>query len=73
MFLSLTAPDPRICPVCHGMGFYYVETPGRNKPLEAVLRQCQRPHADKVMVQGGTETAMFVQPAATMQRQEATR
>lgn len=68
MFRRLTVPDARICPVCHGMLYYYVETPGRNQPLEAELRVCQRVHADKVMVQDGTETPMFPQPAVTVRR-----
>jgi hypothetical protein len=32
------------------MGWYYVQTPDHNFPLEAVLRQCLRQHADKVLV-----------------------
>ena len=68
MFHKLTAPDARICPVCHGMGYYYLETPGRNKPLEAEFKKCQRPHADKVMVQGGAETPMYPQPSAQVRR-----
>lgn len=43
MLIRLTAPDPRICGQCHGMGWYYLETPYRNKPLNAVLKHCQQP------------------------------
>lgn len=61
MFHRLVAPDPMICPVCHGMDWYYVETPGRNLPIEAELKRCQRPHADRVMRQNGTDTPMYPQ------------
>lgn len=40
--VELTAMDSRICPLCAGAGWYYVETPGRNKPLYARLVKCQR-------------------------------
>ena len=59
MFRRLVTPDPRICLICHGMGWYYVQTPGRNTPTEAALRQCQRPHADKVLVVDNIETPLF--------------
>jgi len=35
------------------MGWYYVETPERNRPIEAVLKQCQRLHADRLVVGDG--------------------
>lgn len=40
--VELTAMDKRICPICSGAGWYYVETPGRNKPNQAILKQCPR-------------------------------
>ena len=62
MFHRLVAPDARICRQCRGMGFFYMQTPGRNIPLEAVLRKCDWQHADKVMVQDEVETVLFQQP-----------
>lgn len=59
MFIRLTAPDPRICPQCSGMGWYYVETPERNRPIEAVLKQCQRLHADRLLVEGDRVTVLY--------------
>jgi len=67
VFHRLVAPDTRICRQCSGMGFYYVQTPGRNTPLEAELRRYDWQHADKVLVQDAVETVLFPQP------QEATR
>ena len=64
MLVKLKAMDTRICPVCSGAGFYYVSTPDRNAPLEAVLRQCQRQHADKVLVIDNIETPLFEQKPA---------
>ncbi len=60
---KLTVPDVRICPVCLGMVYYYVETPGRNQPIEAELKRCQRPHADRVVMQNGVETPVYPQGA----------
>lgn len=40
--IELKAPDQRICPICSGMSWYYVETPGRNRPIYAALKQCPR-------------------------------
>lgn len=59
MLIRLTAPDPRICGQCHGMGWYYLETPYRNKPLNAVLKQCQRLHADRLLVEGDRVTVLY--------------
>ncbi len=61
MYRRLTPPDPRICQQCHGMRWYYLATPGRNKPLEAELKQCQRPHAESVTTDPdrNTETVLF--------------
>ncbi|MCB1589230.1 MAG: hypothetical protein KDI56_10045 [Xanthomonadales bacterium] len=39
--VELTAMDKRICPLCSGAGWYYVDVPGR-KPIPAVLKQCPR-------------------------------
>ena len=66
MLVKLKPMDPRICPVCSGAGFYYRETPERNAPLCAVLVQCQRQHADKVLVIDDIETPLFErQPEAS--------
>lgn len=59
MLIRLTAPDPRICQQCHGAGWYYVETPDENRPLGAVLRQCNLPHADRVLIEGDRETVLY--------------
>ena len=59
MLIRLTTPDQRICQQCHGAGWYYVETPERNRPLEAVLKQCQRLHADRLLVEGDRVTALY--------------
>ena len=69
MFRRLAPPDVRICPICSGIGWYYVQTPDHNFPLEAVLRQCQRQHADKVLVVDDIETPLFERQPT----QEATR
>lgn len=66
MLIRLTTPDQRICGQCHGMGWYYVETPESNRPLNAVLKQCQRPHAEmepkqldlSKVLQGATEAVI---------------
>lgn len=63
--IRLTPPDARICPACHGMGWYYVETPGRNRPLGAELRQCRRLHAEGVLHRSdGAQTLVYAEPAA---------
>lgn len=59
MLIRLTTPDQRICPQCSGMGWYYVETPERNRPIEAVLKQCQRLHADRLLVEGDRVTVLY--------------
>ena len=59
MLVKLKPMDARICPVCSGAGWYYSSTPDRNAPLEAELRQCQRQHADKVLVIDNIETPLF--------------
>jgi len=43
------------------MRWYYLATPGRNKPLEAELKQCQRPHAESAITDPdrNTETVLF--------------
>lgn len=40
--VELQAMDRRICSICAGANWYYVETPGRNKPIQAVLKACPR-------------------------------
>lgn len=64
MLIRLTAPDPRICGQCHGMGWYYLETPYRNKPLNAVLKHCQQPHADQILSTGDREAVLYNQAGA---------
>jgi len=59
VLIRLTTPDQRICPQCSGMGWYYVETPERNRPIEAVLKQCSLPHADRVLVDGDRVTVLY--------------
>lgn len=60
MYHRFRAPDPRICQVCHGIGWYYHETPGRNRPVEAELKQCKRPHAEGALVENDRlPVAMF--------------
>lgn len=59
MLIRLTTPDQRICPQCSGMGWYYVETPESNRPLNAVLKQCQRLHADRLLVEGDRVTVLY--------------
>lgn len=59
MLIRLTTPDQRICGQCHGMGWYYVETPESNRPLNAVLKQCQQPHADRLLVEGDRVTVLY--------------
>lgn len=39
---ELIAMDKRICALCAGAGWYYLETPGSNKPLYARLIKCPR-------------------------------
>lgn len=44
------------------MGFYYIATPGRNEPLEAVLRKCDKQHVESIMVNSGTAVELYTEP-----------
>lgn len=57
MLIRLTTPDRRICRWCHGVGWYYVETPDENRPLYAVLRRCVQPHVHQIHVQDGANVS----------------
>ena len=59
MLTRLTVPDPRICPKCSGMNWYYVLTPSRNQPVEAILTRCHLPHVVSVMVDGERVIELF--------------
>ena len=62
MYSRLRPPNPHICKDCHGMGFYYIATPGRNEPLEAVLRKCDKQHVESIMVNSGTAVELYTEP-----------